>query len=358
MGKLNRIFILVSFLFFTGLVPLRSQTSVPKDRFTLLTMPYNQRQTTLYKGQIQANAGYKFAIRSRKFDKDGNLIILKDEGTASVYHYYLFELRYGVTNFLELSAQTSYMKRGIRSVTENVISTSAEAVSINTVTETKGPGDILLLGSLRLPVEFRHFDAWLTGGAYVPSAKYEPEKPAHKVSSLASANTLTIDYKYKNRNGYGVPVWLLSGGAKLSLSRYSMEAGFTYRKPVGQGESIRWDEELTVDKTFAYSSATFGYLLNSSYDVSASLHYQPTGWFNISLNASWFHSEGGWTEYWGNKYMNRPESLVTIGPMLEIQISPSLTIYEVTEFPVTGNNSDGPFCIFITLSYNSFPFFR
>ncbi len=342
-----------------GFVPAGSQTaSAPRDRYTLLTMPYNLRPLTLYKGQLQANAGYKFAVMSRSFDEDGNLVILKDEGTASVYHYYYLEMRYGVTNFLELSAQTNYMKRGIRSVTESYVTSSVEAINVNTVTETKGMSDILLLASVRLPITFKWFDARISGGAYVPSAKYQPAQPTHKVSNVTAASAFTVDYHYNNKNGYGVPVWLMAGAAKFTVSKFSLEADFSYKKPVSEGENIRWEEEITVDKAFTYSTDTYQYMLNSSYDVNASLHYQATGWFNIELNSSYHYSGEGWTEYWGNKFKNRPERLFTLEPALEIQISPSITISETAGFPLFGSNIDGPFYLFMTLSFNTFPFFR
>jgi hypothetical protein len=348
-------------LMFSSLVlfyPANGQTSVPRDKYTLLTMPYNKRPLTLYKGQFQFNAGYKFAIRSRSYDKDGNLVILKDIGTASVYHYYFFEMKYGITSFFELSAQTNYMKRGVREVTENYFTSVAENINVTTVTETKGIGDILLLGSLRLPITYKWFDVRASGGAFIPSAKYEPEQPTHKVSNITAASAFTVDYHFNNKTGYGVPVWFLSGAAKFTVSRFSLEADFRYRKPMDEGSNIRWDQELTADKTFAYSSTSYQYLLNSSYDINAALYFQANGWFNISLNSGYFHSGGGWTEFWGDKYKNREEDLFVIEPRLEIQISPSLTIYEVAGFPVAGKNIDGPFYLFMTISYNNFPFFR
>ena len=81
-------------------VPLNAQQSSPsRDKYTLLTMPYNKRPLTLYRGQFQLNAGYKFAVRARQFDANGKKIILKDQGVASVYHYYHIEMKYGVTSF-------------------------------------------------------------------------------------------------------------------------------------------------------------------------------------------------------------------------------------------------------------------
>ncbi|MCX6328092.1 MAG: hypothetical protein NTZ85_01070 [Bacteroidia bacterium] len=351
---------IITVLFLVCAVPAASQRNqAERDKFTLLTMPYNKRPLALYRGQFQANAGYKFAIRARSYDKDGNVIILKDQGTASVYHYYFLNIRYGITNFLELSAETNYIKKGIRSPAEKYFSTVADVVKVNTVTETKGMGDVLLLATLRLPITYKWFDFAAKGGIFLPTAKYEPPAPKHTITnvSLTAANTYTINFHYNNTNGFGVPVYLLSAVTKFSLSKFSIEADFSYMDPVKGGKNIRWDEEL-VNKTFAYSSNSYKYRLNRIIEANAALHYQATGWFNIEINTNYHRSESGWTEYWGKKYKNPEEHLFTLEPAMEIQISPAITVYEITGLPLSGKNMDAPFYLFITLSYNLFPFLK
>jgi hypothetical protein len=69
-------------------------------------------------------------------------------------------------------------------------------------------------------------------------------------------------------------------------------------------------------------------------------------------------SKGGWTEYNGIKYANREKSLLNLEPGFELQISPMLTIYQTAGFPVAGKESDAPFWLFTTLSFNVVPFRR
>jgi hypothetical protein len=356
----SRILLIFAAFSLIWLSPVNCQTSSKtRDKFTLLTMPYNQRPLSLYKGQFQANAGYKFAIMARTYDKDGNLVILKKKGTASVYHYYFLELKYGILNFLEFSAETNYLKHGIRSPSEEYISLSND-ISVNTLNTVKGFGDILLLLSLRLPIEYKWFDFGIRGGMYLPTAKYEPPKPSHTITNVSAvaSNTFTVNYQYNNKNGYGVPVYLLSAAAKFTLSKFSLETDFIYREPLKEGKKVRWDEALTVSKTFDYYSKPYQFLLNRTMDINAALHFQAAGWLDIGINSNYFMSNGGWTEYWGNKYKNRDEYLFTLEPGLEIQISPALTIYEVAGFPLFGKNIDAPFYLFMTISYNLFPFLK
>ncbi|MCU0473509.1 MAG: hypothetical protein MUC93_09120 [Bacteroidales bacterium] len=355
--------ITLAILFSVGSVSdLKSQSGEPsRDKFVLLTMPYNKRPLTLFRGQLQGNTGYKFAVRSQSFNSGGDLISLKNNGTGSVYHYYFVRLRYGLTNFLEIGVETDFLRRGIRDATVSVVSTTlttTENVTINKLTESKGMGDIVLYTTLRLPVEFRWFDFGLRGGLFIPSAKYEPQRPTNTMTtSITAVNSYTIDLRYNLRNGYGVPVYMIAAASKLSYQKITAEAEWTMRTPVKEGKNINWEESLS-EKVFSYYDKSYSFLLSNTYTLDISMHYQATGWFNFYLNGSFFKSKGGWTEYWGNKYKNPEKSLINLEPGFELQVSPSLTVYQVAGFPLKGKNCDAPFYLFTTISYNLFPFLR
>jgi hypothetical protein len=357
----------ISALLFFALIPLvtvAGQTIKQSGKkFTLLTMPYNMRPLTLYRGQLQVNGGYKFAVRTQSYNSEGDIVFLRNKGTGSVYHYYTMELRYGLTNFLELGAETNFIRRGVRDESTTYVattSTTTDRVSVNKLTEVKGMGDILLLASLRPPVSYRWFDINVTGGMFLPSSKYQPAKPTNTVTSIsstASSNIYTVNYHYNYTNGYGVPVYLLSASLKMSLKKFSVSADWSMRDPVKEGKNIRWEETL-ADKKFSYYDKTYQYLLSTCYNLNTSIHYQATGWFDVYLNGSIQKSKGGWTEYWGNKYKNPEAQLITLEPGFELQISPSLTISQVAGFPLKGKNSDAPFYIFTTIRFSNFPFLR
>jgi hypothetical protein len=76
------------------------------------------------------------------------------------------------------------------------------------------------------------------------------------------------------------------------------------------------------------------------------------------MNTSFYRTRGGWTEYWGNKYSNPGRRLINLEPGFELQVSPSITIYQVAGFPLSGKNNDAPFYLFTTISFNMFPFLR
>ena len=338
-----------------------AQETGPRDKYTMLTMPYNKRPLTLYGGQFMASAGYKFAIRSQTFNKEGDKVYLKNAGTGSVFHYYVINAKYGLTGFLELGAETSLIRHGMRSqsVTYTTASlTSAERVTVNEFKEVKGMGDLLLTATARLPLEFKWFDFSLTGGLYLPTAKNEQDKPSHSVTDISTSNTYTVNYRYNYRYGFGVPVWLTGAGAKFSLGKYSLQAGLVYTTPREEGTGTRWDQTLVNSRTFDYQEKEYKYLLSDSWSGTLSFHYQATGWFDVSLNGSYNKTTGGWTDYWGNKYSNPETRIFIIEPSFELQITPTLKVCQSAGFPVSGKNCDAPFFLFTTLRFSQFPFLR
>jgi hypothetical protein len=357
----ERIIFAILLLFFIPFCGDGQNIPAVKDKFVLLTMPYNQRPLNIYRGQLQIDAGYKFAVRAQSFDSNGKLVNLKSNGTGSVYHYYFAELRYGLTNFIELGAETDFLRRGIRDATTKVVSvttTATETVTLNKLTESRGMGDLFVYTALQLPFEYHWFDIGIKGGMFLPTAKHESKQPTNTVQTyLTASNEYTVNLHYNFTNGYGVPVYYIGLSAKVTLGKFSSEAAWTMRTPMKEGTSIRWEETL-VEKVFSYEDKSYKYLLSNSFTTDVSLHYQATGWFNVFVNGSIFRTKGGWTEYWGNKYINSEKRLVNIEPGFELQVSPSITIYQVAGFPVKGKNNDAPFYLFTTLSYNFFPFRR
>ncbi len=341
--------------------PILAQNQVTEagsDKYTLLTTPFNKRQLNSYKGQLQFNAGYRFSVNSGYYDSDGSKTVLKDLGTASIGHNYYLDVRYGITDYLEVAASSNYGKSGTKSQTLYYYSSNAaggvDVVTVYSIDETKGFSDILLTAAARLPFDYKWFDLRISGGYYLPISKFEPPRPSSNVSDITSANTYTINYYNNYTNGFGVPVLQITGTAKATFSKFTLLASYTFQDPVKEGENVRWRQTL-VNKVFTFESQPYSYLLNRTTALNTSLHYQAAGWFEINLNMSFFNSSLGWTEYNGVKYKNPDQKLFTIEPGFEIQVSPLVRIHEVVGLPVSGKNSYGPFFICTSFSFNLFP---
>jgi hypothetical protein len=331
----------------------------PGDKFTLLTMPFNQRPLNSYMGQLQISAGYEFAVRSRSYDADGKKTSLKDLGIASIGHYYFMDIKYGVTNFFEVEANVDYLKSGTKSGTvyyyTSNLSGGTDIIPVYTLDETKGFGDLCLSGALRLPFDYKWFDLKISGGCFLPIAPYKPPVPTSSVTDVLSENSYTVNYHNNYRNGYGVPVLHLVATGKASLSKFTALASYTFDGPAKEGASIRWNQALE-NQSFTFSSTPYKYLLARTNTIDASVHYQATGWLDINLNLNLFHASKGWTEYLGKKYSNPEQKLIMLQPRFEMQVSPFVRIYEIVGLPLSGKNTYGPFYIYTTFSFNLFPF--
>jgi hypothetical protein len=361
MKRLFKIAVLGLLLLILYPPPVSAQEQTfPADKYTLLTTPYNQKPLTLFRGQLEINGGYKFAVRSQTFTEDGQSIYLKDNGTGSVYHYYFADLSYGVTGFMQIGVSTSMVRHGEREQTTE-ISYAAEGttsrVTVNKLTEVRGMGDLLVFTTLRLPIKYRWFDLSGTGGLFIPTSQYREQKPQNSVSNLTSASSYTVNYHYNQTNGYGVPVFLLSASVKGGYRKLTFEGDFIFKTPKEEGTNVRWETTL-VNKVFTYYEKTYQYLLSNSYSVNGALHYQATGWFDIFLNTTWQKTKGGWTEYYGKKYENKETELLSLEPGFELKISPTFTIGQLAGFPVSGKNSDAPFYLLTTVRFSFFPFIR
>lgn len=332
------------------------QEKQARDKFTLLTMPYNQRPLTLYRGQFRANAGYRFAVRTKSYDGNGEKISLKDEGSVSIIHSYLMEIKYGITDFIEVGAVSYYMRNGIRSESNSTLSGS-DVITSNTLNEYRGIGDLTLAAAVRLPVEYKSYDVSLKGGITLAAAEWKPSEPTHTISEYKSPNNYTVNYHFNNNNGTGVPVYLISGAAKFTFSKISLEARGTFKAPMKAGESIRWGWTL-YGSTFNYYNTPYSYLPDRSFIINGAIHYQAAGWFDLFLTNYFSKTSSGWTEYYNNKYSNPEVSLLTLEPGFELQISPSLIIYQYAGFQIAGKNTDAPFYLLTTISFNMFPFWK
>jgi len=319
-------------------------------------MPYNQRPLTLYKGQLQINAGYQFAVRSKSYNADGEKISLKTDGSASIMHTYIFELKYGITDFIEIGMNSYYLRNGIRSESGVTLSGS-DAVTTNSLNEYKGFGDLTLAAAFRIPIEYKSYDVSLKGGITLPSAEHQPSEPTHAITDYVSPNTYTVNYHFNNNNGIGVPIYFFAGSAKITLSKISLEASGNYSFPAKEGESIRWNWTLIGSK-FTYNSIPYNYLPDRTLTINGSVHYQAAGWLDLFLSNYYSKTSSGWTEYYNLKYANPETALFTIEPGFELQVSPSLTIYQYAGFHLTGTNTDAPFYLLTTIRFNMFPFWK
>lgn len=365
--RLKLLYILQLVLLFAFFCPSLSGqfNETGRNKYSLLTKPYNERSLQLYRGQLQFNTGFELGVRTRIFDHNGTNIRDKSDGVTSVNYLFPFEIRYGITDFVEIEASTSYSRTGIPDKTISYI-LPGYMLDIYSLNELRGMADLLVSVSLRLPFEYKHADFSLGGGVFLPTAKHRPEQPHHTLINqeleMTDGTYKTIQYTVKywhiQPNGLGVPVYRLTASGKIGYQKLSLHVNSAFRFPAKIGKNIRWSQSMDDTGNFSYESEKYDYLPDRTVDITAIAHYQINGWFDIHLSGSTFWSSKGWTEYSNKKFANREQQLYIIEPGFAIQVSPSLTLYQSITFPLSGKNIDGRFGVSIKASFNVFPFFK
>ncbi|MCD4769293.1 MAG: hypothetical protein K8R35_03920 [Bacteroidales bacterium] len=325
------------------------------DKYSLLTEPFNLRPINMHKGQFQINAVYKLSIRTKSFDNSGDKIGLLEDGSASIRHTYVFNMRYGILEFFEVGAEMNFFKQGVRGKTRNYLS-GLDFITINELNEFNGFEDIRLHASASLPFEVDIFDFSIEGGISLPTAKHEPDEPTHTFQFLGFQSYI-FNYHYNNNNGIGVPAWNTSATIHLTFNKITLVSTGSFYSPFREGSSVIWDESF-VNDIFTYDKTTYSYLPSESLNIFASVHYQAIGWLDLSLGFDHFQTSGGWFEQFENKYANPDKKLSYLQIGLEIQVSPLIRLNEVAGFALSGQNTDGPFYILTSLSFNMIPFIK
>ncbi|MDR1864838.1 MAG: hypothetical protein LBR08_04620 [Bacteroidales bacterium] len=332
------------------------------DGFALLTTPYSERPLQLYRGQLQGNAGYLFGVRTKLFDGSGRNVHTKD--VISETHRFSWEVKYGITDFLEVETGSMFARTNVLSI-EEIYPVSDETLAyVETLEEHRGFTDWYLGASLRLPRAYRHFDLSVGGGVYLPVAAYKSKEPQHtfSVDAYEAPAEIHLNYHRTYPNGTGVPVFRLATAVKATAGRFAFQGSGRLLFPAREAVNIRWRDSVTGTGSFssAYASEGEEYALlpNRTLNVDAVLHYRVNGWFDAYLGGAYLRAAGGWTEYYGDRYATPAERLTALTAGFSIQASPNLVIYETTTFPLSGKNTDGMFQVSLTASFNLFPFLK
>jgi len=311
------------------------------------------RPLTLHKGQLQFNTAYEFSIISQEYDNNNKSINRADMGTASIMHKYSLELNYGLLDFLQITVDLNYTKRGERKETRQLYSPDYE---INYFDDYKGFEDLFIGTVLKLPLKSKKFELALSPGIYVPLFSNRPEAPEHNIS-LIDGDLPIIRIVYYNNHKIATETAAIKIGAS-SIFRaskdFSVSAKLNYSWPVSESESIIWINQLN-GSSFIYYDIPYRFLIDNTLDYEVTLAYQAISWFNISL--SYFHKNksSGWSEITGFRIGNPESGLSLLSIGYEIKASRNLWISEFIDIPLGGRNHLGPFSIYLGISYNFFP---
>lgn len=318
------------------------------------------RPITLHAGQVRVTGGYGLSIISRRFDNDGKIIKLRDEGLSSVRHRMALDIKYGLNDFIQLNVAIARSGTVLREQTRYIFSNDTDPVIMHDVVkEYSGMEDLYAGIDLRAPFKTRKVDLSVTLGSYFPVAPFEPEKPGHTYEALQEQDTRTdkFTYRYYYPMGKGVAVVHAGGMIKYRTPKWAFSARMDYQHGMKDGKSFDWVHQLTTDDSFEYREIPFAFRLPDSFNYLAEVEYQPLPWFDIFVDLSWYVSWRGWTSSGDELKVALPEqSQIMLAPGFEIIVTPRFWLRERLNFSLAGENYEAPFGFQTSLIYNFFPF--
>lgn len=317
------------------------------------------RPITLHAGQFRITGAYDASLHLRRFDERGETVSLRDAGTASIRNHYTLDLKYGITEVIQVSAAIGATGHTIKGRAHETIANEGDAaVSHRVERKYSGIGDLFVGADLRMPLKTRKYDIAFSFGAYLPTGASEPPRPEHafSVSEQGGSALHQYVYRYHNPPGRGVTVVSFGARAKYRTPRWAFSSGVDYKHGLKDGASSEWKHQLTPDGTFTYRKVPLTYRLPDSFDYFLEVEFQPSPSVDIFLNASGFTAYDGWVSRQDDLKVAVPyQTVVVCSPGVEILITPRFWVRERLDIALAGTNHDAILGAETTLMYNLFP---
>ena len=318
------------------------------------------RPLTLHEGQLRLTGAYGLAILSRRYDLYGDAISLTDAGLSSTRHRLLFDIKYGVNDFIQVNFANAYSRNMVRQRTQYIVPIDPDpVVSHDVATNHAGLEDLYVGVDMRAPLKTTKIDIAVTLGAPLPTASFEPSAPEHSFESTRRDGDVLhrVTYRYHYTRGKGVPVARAGTMIKYRLAKFAFAARVDYEHGLTDGKSFEWRHQLTDDGTFEYRKDPFTYRLPDMFLYFAEVEYQPAPRLVVFAGAYGHTAYRGWTSSEEDLKVAVPyQTSWMISSGAEIMINRRLWVRERITLPVAARSYDAPLTFETSVMYNIFPF--
>jgi len=333
----------LAFIFFGSIISAQD-----KSPLSLLTQAYSERPLTLHKGQFSVFTGYELSILNKKYTNTGEIILLKEDGSAAVKNMIPFRIEYGVLEFLQLSAGLNYAKSGLRSRNRTIYGFDSY-LDINELIEIKGIDQLSLVLSLRSPKEFSHLDFSVSGGLNIPLSDNKPGKPDH--TYFESGGFAMLNYHYFEKYSPGVSSSQFGGALKYMHKTFSVFASYLFQSSLKDGTNIHWDGVINSG-VFEYSSREYKYNTGQCSNWESIISYQAIKWFNFQLFLNGYNAKNGWSNLTGLK-IGYPDMSVLYGGLgYEIQVTSNIRLSQQFRMPLQGESYSASVIFLTGINYS------
>ena len=345
--------------FFLTIPSVVSAQSVSGDSLLAIERSID-RPVTVHARQLRVSGGYSLDLLTRRYNLYRESLSLDDEGTSSVRHRFVADIKYGINEFVQLNSVIGYGANVVRKETMYIYPAEPDPVVAHDVVDKHSGFEDLYVGlDVRAPLKTRKLDIAITLGASLPVAPYRPPVPEHSFQSTQDEGSTTHQYiyRYTYPRGDGVTVARLGAIAKYRTQRWAFSSRVDYRHGLQDGENFEWRHQMDSEGTFEYRKEMFTYRLPDSFTYFAEAEYQPRPRLDIFLNVSGHVAYRGWIAQQENLKVAVPyQNSWVITPGVELILTPRVWLRERINIPVTGRSYEAPFSFETVIMYNLFPF--
>jgi hypothetical protein len=338
---------------FVLMLAFQSQAQINKDSL-LANERTLDRPLNVHGGQLRVTGEYGFSFINKRFDVDGNSDKLKKDGQARGLHTSYINLKYGILEHLQFSAQLGYQTQSMREKQIFIVGFPDinGSTVINGVHEVAGLEDAALGLDFRIPFKTRKIDLITSVDVLLPIGEHEQARPSHELTE--AGQNWEIQYNNKSPVTNGVMAYRLGGAIKYRGQNVAFTLMGDFTKASKETTQLDWDYQLNAQQQFEYSSTRYKVSPADQIRITGSIEYQANPFFNIYFSGSVLQMNNGWFELDGVKIKADDRSLFTMGPGFELIITPRIWFRETVSIPVAGKSNDAGVQFVSSLSYNLF----
>lgn len=310
----------------------------------------------LHKNQVRVTSGYEMAIINRRFLADGSAIKLSDINLSGIRHSVPFDLKYGITDFLQIDLTINRRNQILREGSEQIIVVDPTLVNpplteVYRVSEKGGFDDLIVNLGARVPFRTNRWDIGMSVGLQTPTMNIQTPQPDHEV--ITTPDSRRFNFRNQGTWSNGIPVLRLAGILKFRQPKWGITLSTDYRHGLKEGTNRFWTYHL-ANNTFQYNSTAYAFQLADFISNQVQFEYQITSWFNFFSNVTHFTKESGWVKVNQTQRRLSDEKITHAYLGFELLATHRLWIRQQFGFSTTGRNSEAPIFFGISINYNSF----
>lgn len=352
-----RSFLIVLFHIFAS--SLLAAQEIPGDSI-LANERAIDRPITLHAGQARVTGVYGLSFLNRHYNIYSESTSLRAEGLSSTRHRSVFDVKFGLNDFIQLNAAMAYSANVVNEETQYIFPVGTEPTVSHDVQRIYSGFEDLFLGvDLRAPLKTRKFDIAIKLGATLPVARFEPPQPDHSFENTVEdgAALRKFAYRYRHPRGNGVVIARIGAMSKYRTTRFAFSAGIDYQHALKDGRSFEWRHQLNSDGAFEYRKDPFTYRLPDIFQYFAEVEYQARPRLDIFVHTSGHTGYRGWISFEEGLMVAIPfQNSWVVSPGFEFILTPRLWVRERLHFSIAGTSYEAPFSFETSLMYNFFPF--